>query len=447
VAAHGSAQHSTQLAFLPPPGACDKLGGMKEQPGKGRWASPKALARYDAVRFVEEALKSGLPLRRALCRASERLWGDRCYGASTIEDWYYHYRHHGLAGLEDIPRKDKGRVRALSPETLDAFLSLRREQPGLHATTLLRQLEDQGVVAPRSVSMSTLYRALAREGLDRRSLRAGSAMLKGPSKAFEFSWANQLWMSDGMWGPWLPVEAGGKPVRTHLLALLDDCSRLCAHGQYYTAERIECFLDLLKQALCSRGIPEKLYTDNGALFTSEHLKSVCANFGIRLIHAKPYAAWSKGKIERFFLTVQSDFEQRLVFSPVADLAELNQRFWRWLEREYNQRAHRALERQSPQQRFADRSEGLRPVPEGMDVDALFLLRTRRRVRRDATISIAGTLWEVPPACRGRKVDVHYDPFRWTRVELYVDGRKVGDAKRCDKQLNARSFGMENYERD
>jgi len=38
---------------------------------------------------------------------------------------------------------------------------------------------------------------------------------------------------------------------------------------------------------------------------------VCANFGIRLIHAKPYAAWSKGKIERFFLTVQSDFEQRL----------------------------------------------------------------------------------------------------------------------------------------
>ena len=63
----------------------------------------------------------------------------------------------------------------------------------------------------------------------------------------------------------------------------------------------------------------------------------------------------------------------------------------------------------------------------------------RRVRRDATISIAGTLWEVPPACRGRVVDVHYDPFLWKRVELYVEGRKVGDARRCDKRLNAHTF--------
>jgi len=81
----------------------------------------------------------------------------------------------------------------------------------------------------------------------------------------------------------------------------------------------------------------------------------------------------------------------------------------------------------------------------MDVEGLFLLRTRRRVRRDATISIAGGLWEVPTACRGRVVDVHYDPFRWSRVELYVEGRKVGDARRCDKNLNAHTFGLENYE--
>jgi len=403
---------------------------MKNEPEKGSWASSKALARYDAVRFVEEAVKSGLPLSRALDAAREREWGARRYGASTIEDWYYHYREHGLAGLENIPRKDKGHVRALSPETLEAFLALRRAQPELYATTLLRELEEPGVLAPRSVSISTLYRALARAGLDRRSLRAGSAVLKGPTKAFEFSWANQLWMTDGMWGPSLPVEPGGKPVRTHLLALIDDCSRLCPHGQYYPAERIECFLDLFKQALQARGIPEKLYTDNGSLFVSEHLRSVCANFGIRLIHAKPYAAWSKGKIERFFLTVQSGFEQRLVFAPVADLAELNQRFWRWLECEYNQRAHHALDGASSQQRFQERSEGLRPLPAGMDVDGLFLLRTCRRVRRDATISI---------------VDVHYDPFRWSRVELYVEGNKVGDARRCDKQLNARSFGLENYE--
>jgi len=104
---------------------------MNHEPGKGSWASPKALARYDAVRFVEEAVKRGLPLRRALELAHERPWGSRRYGMPTIEDGYYQYRHHGLAGLEDLPRKDKGHVRALAPETLEAFLSLRRAQPEL----------------------------------------------------------------------------------------------------------------------------------------------------------------------------------------------------------------------------------------------------------------------------------------------------------------------------
>ena len=80
---------------------------MKNEPGKGEGASPKALARYDAVRFVQEAVKSGLALRRAVLAAHEREWGARRYGTPTIEDGYYQYRQHGLAGLEDIPRKDK----------------------------------------------------------------------------------------------------------------------------------------------------------------------------------------------------------------------------------------------------------------------------------------------------------------------------------------------------
>jgi hypothetical protein len=86
--------------------------------------------------------------------------------------------------------------------------------------------------------------------LDRASLK--SAGQQGPTKAFEVSWANQLWMTDGMWGPSVPVVEGQKPVRAHLLALIDDCIRLCPHAQYYPAEKIECFLDLLNRPLLSR---------------------------------------------------------------------------------------------------------------------------------------------------------------------------------------------------
>jgi transposase InsO family protein len=414
---------------------------IKNESQNSGWASPKALIRYDVVRFLEEAVKSGFSLSRALALASERLWGERRYSIPVMERWYYQYRLEGFRALEPAPRQDKGHVRALSPEALEAFLRLRKTQPHVHVTTLLRQLEKEGIVPPHTVSLTTLYRVLIQAGLDRRSLVTD---LTGPTKAFEVSWANQLWMTDGMVGPTL-VSKNHPPVRTHLLALLDDCSRLCPHAQYYPAERLECFLDLFKHALQARGLPDKLYTDNGALFVSQHLQTVCANFGIRLIHAKPYAAWSKGKIERFFSTVQSDFEQRLVFEPAKDLAELNQRFWTWLESEYHQRAHQGLEGQSPAARFQARAQGLRLIPAEMDVEALFLSRTHRRVRRDATLSLEGRIWEVPVALRGREIQVHYDPFTWKRVELYLQGQKVGCAHPCDKQLNARCFNGKTYD--
>ena len=59
----------------------------------------------------------------------------------------------------------------------------------------------------------------------------------------------------------------------------------------------------------------------------------------------------------------------------------------------------------------------------MDVEALFLSRTHRRVRRDATLSLEGRIWEVPVALRGREIQVHYDPFNWKRVELYLQREK------------------------
>ena len=56
---------------------------------------------------------------------------------------------------------------------------------------------------------------------------------------------------------------------------------------------------VFKEALCRRGIPEKVYTDNGKIYRSGQLQFVCASLGIALIHAKPYDPAAKGKIERF----------------------------------------------------------------------------------------------------------------------------------------------------
>ena len=54
------------------------------------------------------------------------------------------------------------------------------------------------------------------------------------------------------------------------------------------------FLPVFKQALMRRGIPKRLYVDNGALYRSTQLSLVCAKLGITLIHARPYLPQGKG---------------------------------------------------------------------------------------------------------------------------------------------------------
>ena len=137
-------------------------------------------------------------------------------------------------------------------------------------------------------------------------------------------------MTDMMFGPTLKL-ACGKVIQTRLFGFLDDCSRLVPYAQYYDSEKLCWFLDSFRQALARRGFPDKLYTDQGKIFTSYHLQIVCANLGVRLCHAKPYAAWSRGKHERWFRTLQQDFEARLVIDPVHTLELLNARLWRWIE--------------------------------------------------------------------------------------------------------------------
>jgi hypothetical protein len=89
-------------------------------------------------------------------------------------------------------------------------------------------------------------------------------VVKPTTKALEFSWANHLWMTDGMWRPSVPLDPGGKPVRTHLPALLDDSSRPCKHEQHYasTTSTASWTCSRNRFRFQARGIPEKLYTDN-----------------------------------------------------------------------------------------------------------------------------------------------------------------------------------------
>lgn len=448
------AAHHTHLSFRKTH-SCPKLTpdrktkhncNMKNTPDNISKSQTLALARYAAVCFIQEAINQNFSLVRAAQMASQRQWNGKLYSPSTLLHWYHCWKHGDFQALQPQSRKDKGTPRVFSPADVDAILKARTQHPQLTVKCLIRHLISQGVLQAGSFSLPSVYRLLAAHNLDSHSIKLlPQNPQSGPTKAFQCPLANQLWMADVSHGPTIKLPSG-QTIRTRLIAILDDCSRLVPHAQYYPDETLCCFLDTLKQALAKRGIPDKLYTDNGKIFTSHHLKIVCANLNIKLIHAKPFAAWSKGKMERWFRTVQSDFEAQLALQPVDSLQLLNHRFWQWLETQYHQRPHSALEGLCPAQRFAQAAHTIRIAPADTDWEALFLCQTQRRVRLDATFSLAGQLWEVPPHLRGQLILVKFDPFNWSRVEVWFRNQLVGQARPCDKHLNSKTYTDRDYER-
>ena len=401
----------------------------------------KALARYAAVCWVSERVSEEHPrlgLQSATLEASNKLWDGYRFSAGSIERYYYAHRKGGFDALLPAGRSDKGRSQVLSAEAQEKLLAARLEHPGMDATVLVRHLADNGLLEVGGFSISSVYRLFAAHGLDRRSLKAGSFQPdSGPQKAFEAAMPNMLWMADMMYGPTI-VTSEGKAIRTRLFALLDDNSRLCTFAQYFGSEGSECFMAVLREAIRCRGIPEKLYTDNGKVFLCRHLRIVCANLNIKLSRARPYAAWSKGKVERFFRTLQRQFQATLVFDPVHSLDDLNARLLYWLETVYHQNPHRGTG-ESPAKRFMAYAEAIRSAPPDDDLDRLFLCQTERRVRKDATISVDGVFFEMTPALRGQQVEVRYDPQCLTEVEIWHQNRFVQISRKLDRHANSKHF--------
>jgi transposase InsO family protein len=294
--------------------------------------------------------------------------------------------------------------------------------------------------------LSSVTRFLAAHGYDRRSLKAGR-LESGPTKAFEAPAPNDLWMVDFACGPTLRTPAG-RAITTHLCVILDDHSRLIAYGSYYLAGDTASFLDCLKQAVLRRGLPLKLYTDQGKPFVNHHVRIVCANLGIRLLHAKPYHAWSKGKVERLIRTIQGDFEAtlRLEGNHVHSVAELNTAFSRWVAATYHLRAHGSTG-MSPHERFTRADHPLRTVEEPNKIDALFYTHTERVVRKDGTVTLGKNLLEVNLALRALKVELRYDPVLFDRVEVWHKGSCHGLARPADLHLNSQlQHRSDNYAR-
>lgn len=345
----------------------------------------------------------------------------------TVRSWIRAYEKNGqrLEALYPHSRTDRGQARALDPETTVALIGLRREIPTAPVHTLIRTARQRGVVEPEQyLAESTVWRLLKREGLMQPSEQAAV-----DRRRFEAELPNDLWQSDVMHGPSVTVD--GKNRKAYLIAFIDDMSRLVCHAQFYLSENLNSYLDALRQALLTRGLPRKLYVDNGPAFRSFHLHQITASLGIALIHAKPYQPQGKGKVERFFRTVRADF---LPAVRAKTLNDLNLALDGWLRDVYHNREHSSTG-QTPLGRYAAHCECVRAAPK--DLPDHFRQQARRRVAKDRTVALQGRLFEAPVALIGKQITLFYHPHDPARVEARHEGKSYGMLRAVDLNVNCR----------
>ncbi|WP_373047156.1 DDE-type integrase/transposase/recombinase [Vulgatibacter sp.] len=353
--------------------------------------------------------------------------------AETIRDWIKLYRRGGFDALVPGHRRDAGSARAIPREVVDQLLLLREENAALTIQQVIDLARDRGLVpAELPLAYSTVHRLLARH--------AHAARLEKPAagkdhRRFAFQKAGDLWMSDVMHGPAVMVPGKGKR-KTYLIAFLDDATRVIPFSAFATSENTTAFLPVLKQAVMRRGIPQRLFVDNGAAYRSHQLALVCAKLGISLIHARAYHPEAKGKQERWFRTVRTQLLPLLSPNDTSSLDALNRRLWAYVEGEYHQAPHRGLDGETPLDRWGKTADEVKYPGPGVDLDDICLFEAKRKVHKDRTVSLDGAVYEVDATLVGESVTLRYDPARPGRpVQVWAGGKKVQDAKIVDTYAN------------
>lgn len=225
-------------------------------------------------------------------------------------------------------------------------------------------------------------------------------------------------------GPFVPHPRAAGSQRAYLFVLVDDYSRLLLHARWAPEQTAQVGQEVLRAAIQRRGLPERLYVDNGAPYANAAIERTCAVLGIHLIHSRPYRPQGRGKQERLNRYIRERFLLEAEAQGIATFQELNDRFLAWAEQVCNARQH-ATTGATPLLRFL--TGGVPRLAEPSLLREAFRAAVQRRVSRTASVALAGQQYAVDPALVDRRVELRFDPNDPSRLEVYWEGRSFGSA--------------------
>lgn len=354
----------------------------------------------------------------------------RTYHWKTFQRWL-HAARCGLRELQPASRK-RGFALALDEEARELLVGIRREHPHVAAEVILDEVVKQGALREGAISLPTLRRLYAREGLTRASRTRHQR--QRDRRRWEADRVCRIWHAD-VCHAWRTTETG-ETVKVYIHGILDDHSRYVLALMACESETENDLLGQLAETLTRYPAPDRFYVDNGATYRGDMLTLALDRLGVRCLHAAPYDPEARGKMERFWRTLR----QRLldVDETPRTLHDYNAALLAWLDADYHPRKHAGLFGDTPARRFRQGVKSL-PSPRSLrDIAKALVIHKTAKVRKDATFSVFGTRYEVRGRhLAGKSIQVDVDPFTKAVLGVSLDATAVTFGP-CDAIVNGKT---------
>lgn len=283
-------------------------------------------------------------MRRYLAEEESVAELSRQYGVSreTIYQWKRRLEQQGDAGLEERSRAPHRQARAITEDTAERILEVRRAHPRWGPRKILGVLQHQ---APQGEwpAASTVGALLKREGL----VATRRKRVRVPSFSQPLGHAgepNQVWCAD--FKGWFRCGNGD---RCDPLTISDACSRYLLRCRHVAKTDGPHVRSVFEAVFREYGLPEAIRTDNGAPFASKapgglsRLSMWWLRLGIQHERITPGCPQQNGRHERMHQTLKQE-----TASPPCGTLRQQQEAFRRFEEEYNyQRPHEALQNRRP----------------------------------------------------------------------------------------------------
>ena len=355
----------------------------------------------------------------------------RCvkYSWKTPQKWHYLYKKGGFDALLPKTRSDKGVPRALPDTAVGEIYRLKEKYPRLNATQIhIRLVQDAFI--PASVSVDAVQRFIRNSGL-----KSPRELNRKDRKAFEEDSFGRLWQADTCHFCYINDAADKKAHKACLVVIIDDHSRLIVGAGLSYSDNSYGFQKVLKQAVSTYGIPDKLYTDNGSPYIDKQLSLICGSTGTVLLHAPVRDGAAKAKVERNFRSMRERFLYGLDLEKIHSLHEFEALLMDYI-RAYNTGYHAGIGC-SPFERCQSTKDHVR-LPRSREwLEESFLNRVTRKVRKDATVPIDCRSYDVPMQFISQKVEIRYLPDDMDSAFILSEGEHF-PIRATDKNENCRT---------